>query len=78
MVTKRKQKKIKCTEEDGVKIYELMVHFMWFHFNGPKHQRTPTTTTAKRIAHTMTLRSGKKLCYEMCREYLSNELSPVK
>lgn len=67
-----KNQKIQLTEEHGASLYDVFVHFMNAQFGGPKQQRTPTTNSAKRIADHMQDNDGERLCYELCREYLSN------
>jgi hypothetical protein len=68
-----KAKKIVLTEESGEGFYDVFVHFMHHQFGGPEYQRTPTTDSAKRIASHMQDKDAEQLCYELCREYLSNE-----
>jgi hypothetical protein len=63
---------IQPTEEHGERLYDAFVHFMHAQFGGPKQQRTPTTDSCQRIASHMQGKDGEHLCYELCREYLSN------
>ena len=64
---------IQPTEEYGERLYDTFVHFMNAQFGGPKQQRTPTTNSAQQIASHMQDKDGARLCYELCREYLSNQ-----
>lgn len=72
---KKPAKTIQLTEEDGAHLYDVFVHFMNAQFGGPKQQRTPTTDSVLRIVSHMQDKDGEQLCYELCREYLSNKTS---
>ena len=64
--------KLKMEAEDGDRLYEIFVKVLHEQFGGPAKQRTPTTDSAQRIAGFMQADDGENLCYELCREYLSN------
>ena len=66
-------KKIKLTKNNGAYLYDAFVHFMHIQFGGPKQQRTPTSDSAEKIANHMQDSDGEQLCYELCREYISNK-----
>jgi hypothetical protein len=70
---KKPVKTIQLTEEHGTQLYDVFVHFLNMNFGGPKTQRTPTTDSAQRIASHMQDKDGGQLCYELCREFLSND-----
>jgi hypothetical protein len=65
--------KIKLTKESGAYLYDVFVCFMHQNFGGPKEQRTPTTNRSQAITAHMQDKDGEQLCYELCREYLSNK-----
>ena len=69
--------KIPLDQEHGSRLYDVFVHFMHMQFGGPKMQRTPTTESAQRIADHMQDKDAEQLCYELCREYLSNAKQPT-
>lgn len=69
---RKKPEKIKLNEVNGARLYDVFVHFLHVNFGGPKEQRTPSTKGAQAIADRMQDKDGEQLCYELCREYLSN------
>ena len=74
---RKKPEKIKLTAVNGTRLYDVFVHFLHHNFGGPKEQRTPTTNSAQAIADHMQDKDSERLCYELCREYLSNaKISP--
>lgn len=70
--------RIKLTGEHGERLYNVFVFLLHKELGGPKEQRTPTTDACQRIADLMQNTDGEQLCYELCREYLSNALAAVK
>lgn len=67
------EKQLQLSADCGARLYDVFVHFINMNFGGPKQQRTPTTSQSKKIASHMQDKNSEQLCYELCREYLSNE-----
>lgn len=65
--------KLELPTNNGCDIYDVFVNFMRHQFGGPNQQRTPTTDTCDRLAHYMRTADGEALCYELCREYITNK-----
>lgn len=65
--------KLQLSTDNGARLYDVFVHFMSINFGGPNQQRTPVTSQSQKITSHMQDKNGEKLCYELCREYLSNE-----
>lgn len=64
--------KLQSEKNYAFRIYEVFVHIMSDQFGGPKRQKRLTKESAQRIDDLMRDKDGEQLCYELCREYLSN------